>query len=104
MLNVFGLQGQLPDVYYPTIQVKFKICKELGYEWKIRTNDEVNFQIGTMTLERCVLKKIIQNTKKFKLRYSSCLKPCCLDENSNIIISKKSLDGVKLIICKWKYG
>jgi translation initiation factor 2 subunit 3 len=96
--NVFGLQGQLPDVYYPDIHVKFKICKELGYDWKIRTGDEVNFQVGTMTLEKCILKKILQNTKKYKCAIFELSKPCCLEENSNIIISKKSIEGVKMII------
>jgi translation initiation factor 2 subunit 3 len=96
--NVFGLKGNMPNVYYPDITINFKICKELGYDWKISKNDKVNFQIGTLTIRNCNLKNIIKNKKNNKIAVFTLSQPCCFDENNNIIISKKTLDGIKVII------
>ena len=88
--NKIGLVGTLPSIY-DSIKLKYKLIDDFGGEWKPKTKDVVNLQIGTLSISS----EVTNFSKKevtFKLS-----RPACIESKNTIMISHKE-DGIMKIV------
>lgn len=81
--NVIGFKGHLPSVY-DEITINFNYTDDFGYYDKIKNQEIVNLQIGTISIESRTI-----NVKKKNITFKLS-RPACIDDEQIILASVKT--------------
>ena len=88
--NKIGLVGTLPSIY-GTVKMSYKIIDDFDGDWKPKTNDTVNLQIGTLSISSTVS---IFSKKEITFILS---RPACIENKVSIMISHKEGGIMKIV-------